>query len=37
LFVERIEGCHSNVIGLSLPALRSMMLELGQSPVSFWK
>lgn len=37
LFVERLEGCHSNVIGLSLPALRSMMLELGTSPVSFWK
>lgn len=36
LFVERLDGCHSNVIGLSLPALRSMLLELGRSPVSFW-
>lgn len=36
LFVERLSGCHSNVIGLSLPALRSMLLELGASPVAFW-
>jgi septum formation protein len=29
LFVEKIEGCHSNVIGLSLPLLRQMLAELG--------
>ncbi|NJN30508.1 MAG: septum formation inhibitor Maf [Synechococcales cyanobacterium RM1_1_8] len=28
-FIERLEGCHSNVIGLSLPLLRQMMAELG--------
>ncbi|MFM6038257.1 MAG: nucleoside triphosphate pyrophosphatase, partial [Sphaerospermopsis kisseleviana] len=27
LFVEKIEGCHSNVIGLSLPLLRQMLAE----------
>ncbi|BAY03104.1 maf protein [Anabaena cylindrica PCC 7122] len=25
LFVEKIEGCHSNVIGLSLPLFRQMI------------
>jgi septum formation protein len=29
LFVEKIEGCHTNVIGLSLPLVRSMFSELG--------
>ncbi len=29
LFVEKIEGCHTNVIGLSLPLVRSMFAELG--------
>jgi septum formation protein len=28
LFIEKIEGCHSNVIGLSLPLLRQMLAEL---------
>ena len=28
VLVERIEGCHSNVIGLSLPLLRRWLLEL---------
>lgn len=36
LFVKEIRGCHSNVIGLSLPALREMMADLGASPVQFW-
>ncbi len=36
LFVEGIEGCHSNVIGLSLPLLREMMQELGISAVGYW-
>jgi septum formation protein len=35
-FVERIEGCHSNVIGLSMPLLRSMLIELGYSLKDFW-
>lgn len=29
LFVEKIEGCHSNVIGLSLPLFREMLKALG--------
>lgn len=36
LFVEKIEGCHSNVIGLSLPLLRQMLLELNYSITDFW-
>ena len=36
LFVERIEGCHSNVIGLSLPLLRQMLSELGYQVSHFW-
>ena len=29
--VEKIEGCHTNVLGLSLPILRQMLAELGYS------
>lgn len=36
LFVEKIEGCHSNVIGLSLPLLRQMLAELGYKVEDFW-
>ncbi|MDM9385558.1 nucleoside triphosphate pyrophosphatase [Chlorogloeopsis sp. ULAP01] len=36
LFVEKIEGCHSNVIGLSLPLLRQMLAELGYDVTDFW-
>jgi septum formation protein len=36
LFVEKIEGCHSNVIGLSLPLLRQMIGELGYEVIDFW-
>ncbi len=36
LFVEKIEGCHSNVIGLSLPLLRQMLAELGYDITDFW-
>jgi len=36
LFVEKIEGCHSNVIGLSLPLLRRMLSELGYDVIDFW-
>ncbi|MFM7365312.1 MAG: Maf family protein [Cuspidothrix sp.] len=36
LFVEKIAGCHSNVIGLSLPLLRQMMDELGYEITDFW-
>jgi len=29
LLIEKLEGCHTNVLGLSLPLFRSMLLELG--------
>lgn len=37
LFVEKIEGCHSNVIGLSLPLLSQMLAKLGYSVTDFWR
>lgn len=36
-FVEKLEGCHTNVIGLSLPLLRRMMDELGYDLTDRWK
>ena len=36
-FVEKIEGCHTNVIGLSLPLLRQMLSELGYDVTDFWQ
>jgi septum formation protein len=36
LFVERLDGCHTNVIGLSLPLLRQMLAESGYDVVDFW-
>jgi len=36
LWVERIHGCPSNVIGLSLPLLRTMMQELGYDLTRYW-
>jgi septum formation protein len=36
LFIERIAGCHTNVIGLSLPLLRVMLGELGFEVTDFW-
>ncbi|MGL4881927.1 MAG: Maf family protein [Waterburya sp.] len=35
--VEKIEGCHSNVIGLSLPLLRQMLEDLGYNFSNFWQ
>jgi septum formation protein len=35
LFIDRIEGCHSNVIGLSLPLLRQMLSQLGYNVTDF--
>jgi septum formation protein len=37
LFVEKIEGCHSNIIGLSLPLLRQMFDDLGYNITDFWR
>jgi len=37
LFVEKIAGCHSNVIGLSLPLLPQMLAELGYDVTDFWQ
>jgi septum formation protein len=34
--IDKIEGCHSNVIGLSLPLLRSMLAELDYDLSSYW-
>lgn len=31
LLIEKIEGCHTNVLGLSLPILRQMLKELDYS------
>ena len=36
-FVEKIAGCHTNVIGLSLPLLRQMLAELGYEVTDFWQ
>lgn len=36
-FVEKIEGCHTNVIGLSMPLLAQMLNELGYSITAFWQ
>ena len=36
MFVEKIEGCHTNVVGLSIPLLRQMMAELGYRAIDFW-
>lgn len=37
LFVDRIDGCHSNVIGLSLPLFRQMLVDLGYNVTDFWR
>jgi septum formation protein len=34
--IDKIEGCHSNVIGLSLPLLRSMLAELSYDLSNYW-
>ena len=36
LFIEKIDGCHTNVIGLSLPLLRKMLSELNYQVTDFW-
>jgi septum formation protein len=36
VFIKKLEGCHSNVIGLSLPLLREMLGNLGYQITDFW-
>jgi septum formation protein len=36
-FVDRIEGDPGNVIGLSLPLLRKLLIEMGVSITSLWR
>lgn len=36
MFVDKIVGCHSNVIGLSLPVLYQMIENLGYNVTNFW-
>ncbi|MFY9617311.1 MAG: septum formation inhibitor Maf [Actinomycetaceae bacterium] len=36
-FIERIEGDHHGVVGISLPLLRHMLAQLGHSIVEFWE
>ncbi len=36
-FVERIEGDHGNVVGLSLPLLRRLLRTFGVSVAQLWK
>ena len=37
LFIEKIEGCHTNVIGLSLSLLRLLLDQLGYDVTDFWQ
>ncbi|MEM9771352.1 MAG: nucleoside triphosphate pyrophosphatase [Cyanobacteria bacterium P01_D01_bin.73] len=36
MFVEKLEGCHTNVIGLSLPLLHHLLADLGYDATAFW-
>jgi septum formation protein len=36
-FVKQVQGDHSNVVGLSLPALREIVRKLGLSWTSLWE
>ena len=36
VLIEKIIGCHSNVIGLSLPLLRKMLRQLNYQISDFW-
>lgn len=37
VFVERLEGDHSNVVGLSLPLLRRLLAQLGVPVTALWR
>lgn len=36
-FVESIDGDHGNVLGVSLPLVRSLLAELGYAVTDFWR
>ncbi|HEY9888445.1 MAG TPA: nucleoside triphosphate pyrophosphatase [Candidatus Obscuribacterales bacterium] len=36
VFVEKLDGCHTNVIGLSMPLLRQLIHDLGYDITDFW-
>lgn len=36
VFIEKLVGCHTNVIGLSLPLLRQMLKEVNHQITDFW-
>ena len=36
MFVEKLEGCHTTVIGMSLPLLRHLLAELKYDATDFW-
>jgi septum formation protein len=36
-FVDRIEGDHTNVLGISLPTLRRLLAKLGVQVVDLWR
>lgn len=36
VFIEKLDGCHTNVIGLSMPLLRQLIHELGYDITDFW-
>jgi len=36
MLVDKLDGCHSNVIGLSLPLLRTMLEQVGYPITRFW-
>jgi septum formation protein len=36
MLIEKIDGCHSNVIGLSLPLLRKMLRNFDYDIADFW-
>lgn len=36
VFIEKLDGCHTNVIGLSMPLLRDLISQLGYDITDFW-
>lgn len=36
VFIDQLDGCHTNVIGLSMPLLRQLIHDLGYDITNFW-